>query len=366
MQHDDVEVSFCDLCGTSVPIADLDAKTALRHQGKTIGACCLSTLRGAAAAEVGRASAPVIPAAAPAHRHASSGGDARMLPVAIVLLAAIAAATLFLDHRITAADTFHRTSLGQLSEASTSDSQVLAALALAMDAVPRRPELEALAQKVDALAASAGGVPAELDKRTAAIAKDVAALGEELRAQSARIVDPKPQLDELRQRQSLVIELLTALRATSPVPAPAEAAPRAPAAPPENAGPALPPALADQIKKLQATDPAVRFEAVDELVRSKDPLVLPHLLPLARDPDTFVRRLTVEGLADFKRPEVVEALLAALADTNDYVRDSAWRSLKQITGQKLPFEANGSKDARARAIQKWQEWWDKNKATFSS
>ena len=118
------------------------------------------------------------------------------------------------------------------------------------------------------------------------------------------------------------------------------------------------------MKKLSATDPAVRFEAVDELLRSKNALVLPPLLPLARDPDSFVRRLTVEGLRDFKRPEVVEALLVALVDSDDNVRDTAWRSLKEVTGQKFPFETNATKDARARAVQRWQEWWEKNKATF--
>ena len=63
---------------------------------------------------------------------------------------------------------------------------------------------------------------------------------------------------------------------------------------------------------------------------------------------------------------VVEALLAGLADADENVRDTAWGSLKILTGQKLPFEATGTKDVRARAVQRWQEWWDKNKATFGS
>jgi hypothetical protein len=362
MQDDDVEVAFCDLCGTSVPAGDLDAGTAVRHQGKTVGACCLPALRGA-----DRPAVALAGVGSPLPRPAVTASDARVLPVAIVLLAAIAAATLFLDHRITNADTFQRQSLGQVAEAQTSDSQVLASLAVAMDTVPRRAEIDALAQKVDALATAAGALPAEVQKRLDAVATEVGSLARELRTHAEKAVDYRPLLDDLRDRQVRLLDVVTAMRAIAPPAADAASNPSAapaPAAEPEV--PALPAALAEHVKKLTATDPALRFEAVDELVRSKDVLVLPHLVPLARDADVFVRRLTIEGLGDFKRPEAVDALLGALADANDLVRDTAWRSLTKITGQKIAFDANGTKDARARAIQRWQEWWDKNKATFGS
>ena len=42
--QDDFDVQFCDLCGTSVPLADLESGAAVRHQAKTIGACCLAVL----------------------------------------------------------------------------------------------------------------------------------------------------------------------------------------------------------------------------------------------------------------------------------------------------------------------------------
>jgi len=65
-------------------------------------------------------------------------------------------------------------------------------------------------------------------------------------------------------------------------------------------------------------------------------------------------------------PRHSDDLLAALGDADEYVRDTAWRSLKDVTGQKLPFESAGTKDARARATARWQEWWDKNKAGFGA
>ena len=111
----------------------------------------------------------------------------------------------------------------------------------------------------------------------------------------------------------------------------------------------------------------IRFEAVDALIGSKNPAVLKHLLPMARDADLYVRRLTVEGLRDFKQAEAVEQLIAALADSETTVAETAYGSLKKLTGQKIPFDAaSPSKDTRLRGQQRWQEWWDKNKATFGS
>jgi hypothetical protein len=176
-------------------------------------------------------------------------------------------------------------------------------------------------------------------------------------------------LKQQLQRQS------TAIAELRNAPPAAPAAPVEAASPPPDSGEkdnqgggaaALPAPLLEHARKLQSTDPAVRFEAVDQLLRSKDPIVLPSLMPLLRDPDSLVRRLVVEGFADHKRPEVVDALLTGLGDADDRVRETAWRSLCAVTGQKLPFDTKASAEARTRAQQRWQEWWDKNKATFGS
>ena len=88
---------------------------------------------------------------------------------------------------------------------------------------------------------------------------------------------------------------------------------------------------------------------------------------MTRDPDGFVRRLTVEGLRDFRHADAVNALLDALGDSDEIVADTAWASLKKLTGQKIPFDAKSpSKDTRARGQQRWREWWEKNRDTFGS
>ena len=147
---------------------------------------------------------------------------------------------------------------------------------------------------------------------------------------------------------------------------PVESVPDAAPKPAEGAVPGVPAELAHQIKRLQDPDPATRFEAVYELLQTKNVSLLPQLLPMAQDGDTFVRRLTVDGLRDFKQAAVVDALLTALGDPEEIVRDAAWRSLKDLTGQKFPFEATAGKEVRQRAQARWQEWWEKNRATFAS
>jgi len=359
MQEDLLEVTFCDLCGASVPVADLSSGAAVKHLGKTVGACCMSALSGAAT----QAAAPVAGAR-------SAGAQAHLLPVAVVLLAAVASATIFLDQKISGADKEWRASHEQMKLAQRSDSDVLQTLGLAMDQVARKADLDDIKTKLAQVEGDLKQANEQLRPQLDQVTKELGSVRREIGGVMTATIDLGTRFDDLRQKQQRgVADLLVAIEkdgargAGTANPEPAAPA-AAPAATP--GAPALPEALAEQVKKLKSADPAVRFEAVDELLRSKNALILPHLLPIARDTDSFVRRLTVEGLRDFKKPEVVEALLVALTDNDDLVSETAWRSLKEVTGQKIPFEASGTKDARARAVQRWQEWWEKNKATFGA
>jgi hypothetical protein len=361
MQQDELEVTFCDLCGASVPAADLTSGAAVKHQEKIVGACCLGALRPSAVAPM-RVEAAAVSPAVPAK---SPHGEGRLLLVGVVVLVAIAAATIFLDQRITSADTAWREQQSQLALAQRSDSEVLQSLALAMDGAARRADVDALGERLVALegAVRAGGEQARqgIDE----VAREAASVRQEVRTASAATIDYRPLFDDLRdqlRRQGVAIAALRSM----PQPAPVEPVPAEPT--PDRGGPGsgLAPHLAEQVETLQQKDPAIRFEAVDELLRSKDNAIVPFLLPMANDPDAFVRRLTVEGLRDFRVPEVVDVLLVGLGDSDENVRDTAWRSLREVTGQRLPFEATASKDARARAQQKWQEWWEANRRSFGS
>lgn len=369
MQQDQFEVLFCDLCGTSVPLADLERGAAIRHQAKTIGACCLSVLRkgDSPLANPGLAPATAPAASAPAAAAGAPGGESRLLPVAIFLLAALAAATIYLDQRIGVVDGELRRGQEQALQSRLSDSEVLQGVGVAMDAVARKADVEALTERL-------GGVDRALQLHQEQVRQQVesqrqllGAVQQEVRQNAAAAVDYRPQFEEQRQQLQSLAASLASLQVAPPSPAaaPAVAAPQPPVADGNVA--ALPDALAAAVKKLGDADAAVRFEAVDTLVASKNAAVQAYLLAMVRDADVYVRRLTVDGLRDFKHADVVEALIVALADSEPTVAETAWGSLKKLTGQKIPFDASApNKEARLRGQQRWQEWWEKNRATFGS
>ena len=354
MQQDPLEVEFCDLCGASVPAVDAASGAAIRHQGKTIGACCLGVLRGRGAGA--------------GDRGAVAGRDGRFLTIGIVLLAAVAAATIFLESRISNADAANRASQAQLIEAQRSDSDVLQAVGMATDGMARRADHDGLRERLDTVLAEHGRLAEALEAQVTKLQQEQARIAAGLQNVAERTVDTRPLFDDLRgqllQQGGTLADLLAAARAR-PAAAP-EVPVAAPVQPPEAGGEALSPELSAAVAKLASSEPAVRFEAVDALLRAKNAAVVERLLPLARDPDSFVRRLTVEGLRDWKTTAVVEVLLAGLEDADENVRETAWRSLKEVTGQKFPFETLATKDARSRAVQRWTEWWEKNKASFGS
>lgn len=363
MQQDQIEVLFCDLCGASVPLADLERGAAVRHQAKTIGACCLTVLRQGDSPLAN----PGTPQAAPVGKPSAS--DGRLLPIAVLLLAGLAATTLFLDQRIGRLDAAVSTAHEQMQLAQRSDSDVLQGVGVAMDAVARKADVDALIERLTNLDSSQQGQQEQVRLQVESLRQGLAAVQQEARKLGAVAVDYRPLFDEQRQQLQRLQDALADLRS---VPAPGPAAPpaaegSAPPPPAAAAADGVPEALAAQVRRLADADAAVRFEAVDALVASKNPAVLKALLPMARDADAFVRRLTIDGLREFKHPDAVEALLAALMDSDIPVAETAWSSLKKLTGQKIPFDASAtSKDARLRAQQRWQEWWDKNKATFGS
>lgn len=354
MQPNEVEVVFCDLCGASVPAADLASQAAVPFQGKVVGACCLGALRSAGA-----------PTAATPR---AAAGDGRLLTIAIAMLAGLAAVAIFLDQKVADVDRQVQDNHEQVLQRLGAGGEVLQSVSMSLDGAARKSDLDALAERLGVVE---GGLMAagEQDRQVLEqLRQGVAGLQQQQQRRDAATIDYRPLFDDLRQQLQRQAAAIAELRTSAAAHNVAEAAvppPEVPV-PDPSAASGLPPAIQALVAKLGSSDPALRFEAVDELVRSKEPAVLPHLLPLARDPDAFVRRLTVEVLRDFKHVDAVEALLVALGDGDENVRDTAWRSLRELTGQKLPFEATASKDARARAQQKWQEWWDKNKTTFGS
>jgi HEAT repeat protein len=135
----------------------------------------------------------------------------------------------------------------------------------------------------------------------------------------------------------------------------AEAAAKALPEKPAPAGPSwnsLLPNLAD-------ANPSTRWEAVDELGRSKDTAVIPHLLPLLKDSDLFVRMCVARVLADLGTLQGVPSLIDALEDAEPTVRESAWNALRTLTGKDFKYDPQGNEADRQKKVKSWREWWKK-------
>lgn len=348
-----LEVFFCDLCNASVPQRDLETGDARRVNEKVVGRCCLVPLREGA------------PAAASSANPSGSG-----VVVGTVLLAAIAGATVFLDWRFGEEQARVGAALVGTRDDIGKQSERLARLERLSSEVAGRADLERVVQGLGALERARGAqeetnknaIDAVVEGSTAQIAKLSLAFTDAVAMQ-------RQQHETLHgELRALAADLAALKAAPRPEPRAEPAAPPAASpvepAPAPNADSGLPPELAHQVARLGDADAAIRFEAVDKLVQSKNAAVLPPLLKMTKDVDDFVRRLTVEGLAGFRHPDTVDALLVALADPVNIVRMTAYNSLKVLTGQKLAFDPEGSQTDRLAAQRRWQEWWKTARKTF--
>ena len=375
MEDHEVEVFFCELCGASVPHADVVSEAAIVRHGKTIGPCCLPSLRSTPDATSAPKEATASAGGAPSGVSAAQRPSSSASILGFVLVGALVAGVVFLELRLADLEQALGDAQREMSTRQQQDSEVLSSVSIKLEGKSDGATVDSLLSQTDGLALQLQELQAAMVKRQSVLDQELDGLRRAVRAADDRVVDYRPLFEDLRQRHVRAIAVLEGLRdgrsmaAAARPPRGADLAdpspsslPRAPAA---GAGSdELPPDLAASVAKLSDADPAARFEAVDVLIEGKDPRVLPHLLPLAKDADAFVRRLTVEGLRGFRAVEVVDALIASLGDDDENVCDTAWRSLRDLTGQKLPFDPTANKRARASAAAKWQQWWAKARDGF--
>ena len=65
-----------------------------------------------------------------------------------------------------------------------------------------------------------------------------------------------------------------------------------------------------------------------------------------------------------KQQTAADASTNLAADPEPIVRDTAYDSVKELTGQKFPFDADAPRDSRLAAQRRWQDWWDENRESF--
>ncbi|MGE0143234.1 MAG: HEAT repeat domain-containing protein [Planctomycetota bacterium] len=345
----ETEVHFCNLCNTSIPLAALDDGRAVRVAGR-----CVPT------ASPGSAAAPATGAA---------GGRAGIFGAAVLILAGIAGAAIFVDWRMGEEIARLRGDMAAEAPKLARLEERFASLETRLEDMVTPSQLQPLGQRIadfETATASQFGVIrdgfAEIGRGRADMRTQIDRLHESQVQHAARLA---LIADDLRALGRDVAELRAApVRGPLPSDVGDPAVMGDPDPRPQPAAEGFPPAIQHHLDRLSDADESVRFEAVQELLLAREPKVLPALLPLARDSDPFVRRLVLDGLAEHRSAEHVDALINALADPESIVRHSAWVGLKKLTAQTMPFDADAGAEQRNGMQKRWRSWWDKNRDDF--
>ena len=119
------------------------------------------------------------------------------------------------------------------------------------------------------------------------------------------------------------------------------------------------PAWRAYVENLSSPSADTRWTAVNALGESHDEAVIPHLIKMLDDHDIFVRVATARIFGDLGSMLAVEALIDALDDDTQSVREVVVDSLRRITAQNFRFDPGAREADRVRRIKAWRDWWNK-------
>ena len=306
------------------------------------------------------------PAATAQPSSAASGSNTKVgngaMWVAVFGLLFTAGAIFVLDDRLHVADGRHDALASQVDKNMASTAKLERSAALANDA--HRDLDRRLTARIDLSKArqdSTADEVAQLKSGQSEIAARLAELALGLKALqdksgsgdfdlAKRFAEYSSKIAKNEDALRALGERITVLESAPPV---AESVALEPARPAEPGWKALLPDLQSSVNTL-------RWSAVDSLGASKDPEVVPHVVPMLKDADVFVRMAAARVLGDLAAKSAVGALIDALEDSETAVREAAFVALRTITGKDLKFDPLAPSDAeRARRVKAWRDWWKK-------
>ncbi len=369
----EMKIHFCDLCNESVPQSDLDLGRAVLRNGRVICVACEAAMsvglpaeRPAAPAGAERAE-PAVPS--PGRASGAPAGS----PVAVVAVGLALSAVALIVALGCAAFFFLR------FERRMADFDSRASAQRAEEEVRSRNlegQVATLAEERKSQLAAAREERATLERRLEDLERARAGSSGELGESLARLEERLDELEGLResvdqqgndlsQLEKTATSLRTDLRrlgerveaaesAATPAEDPGKASPSSAAAPKESGDAAWLPWVSD----LKSPNSGTRWQAVQSLGGTGDPAVAPHLAPMLKDGDIFVRMAAARILGDLAVVGTIPALIDALEDEEASVREAALVSLRAVSGQSIAFDPVAREAERAKRVKAWREWWE--------
>jgi len=372
MDHGPIEtvmnLTFCDLCNESIPQADLDMGRAVRRNERWICAACEAAMTSSRPAPLPAPSAPPPAARAHAVHSHEPASSSPVIAIALafsgvaLLAAAGSAAFLFVQIDRTRDGLEQRIEDGQ--RRSFERERTLLAT-LEDGASDRASGLELAREDVRTLEARI----LELEREggdARALARRIEALEEQLTAKDSSLAVLEGQTEELNALRTAVARLQEG-ETSAPAPPPEKRAPvekpvtepaSAADSAPAEAQKSEPPRWQSWLTDLASQDSGTRWQAVQSLGGTRDPAVVPHLIPVLGDADIFVRMATARILGDLGSATAIPALIDALEDEEASVRDAVLVSLRGLSGQNIPFDPNAREAERQKRVKAWRDWWD--------
>lgn len=377
-----MKIQFCDLCNESVPEGDFAAGKAFMRQGRVVCATCEALMSHAESASGNAARpVPVTLASAPGAASFSTAGasatatgrdDGRPKQesqsagwIAVLALVAAGGSAWYFSGELSKSRIEQDRLRGELRNDLVHMGSDLDQIS--MRAQQRESELEARVRtSFNARDSDLETSLAELRQELRAakdnqnrIESELALIGE---AQKEGSIESGRRLDDLlaqsmKSRQN-VETLATRLDQVEVSAANRVAAANLQVTPPS--GPKYAAEMADLLSDTAGT----RWNAVQSLGETGDPEVVPHLVPLLKDSDVFVRMAVARVCGDLASPVAVDPLIDALEDEEPVVREAAMAALQIITGREFRFDPNGKPPERAKRVKAWRDWWSKAKSDF--
>jgi hypothetical protein len=353
-----MDIEFCDICGESVPIGDLDQGGAKRHGQRLVCRRCDDAMT--------RHVAPAAALSKPTHgTHASPASQSASSNVLWLMAACVGVVALVGFLAIDRVADAERRVQGDVAGQVLRLDGRIADLERAFEhgLVQARAD-RAADDRFDRILERLGAIEAEVETGEADVPRlleELLVVTDDLRARPLDDVESRNREDErflalsseltaLRQDLGLLARSMLEVLESAPV------AVEPPAEVKREAAEAQPGWLVF-VGSLSSNDDGERWNAVEELGASNDPQAAEYVVPLLSDTELFVRMAAARVLGDLGNEMAIGPLIDALEDVEPSVREAAVMSLRLLTGKSFRFEPNGEPRERAKGVEDWRKWW---------